>query len=96
MNVLQIDAAINGGNSGGALLNSKGEIVGINSAKYSSNGSSTETSIEGMGFAIPITDVESLIQDLMNGKEEKMKKTELKKEKKKKEKCWKNKENKKN
>ena len=68
--MIQIDAAINGGNSGGALLNSKGEIVGINSAKYSSNGSYSETSIEGMGFAIPITDVESLIEDLMNGKED--------------------------
>lgn len=68
--MIQIDAAINGGNSGGALLNSKGEIVGINSAKYSSSGSSTEASIEGMGFAIPITDVESLIEDLMNGKED--------------------------
>ena len=67
--MIQIDAAINGGNSGGALLNSKGEVVGINSAKYSSNGSSTEASIEGMGFAIPISDVKDLITDLMNGKE---------------------------
>ena len=67
--MIQIDAAINGGNSGGALLNSKGEVVGINSAKYSSSGSSTEASIEGMGFAIPISDVKDLITDLMNGKE---------------------------
>lgn len=65
--MIQIDAAINGGNSGGALLNSKGEVVGINSAKYSSN-STNEASIEGMGFAIPISDVEDLITDLMNGK----------------------------
>ena len=68
--MIQIDAAINGGNSGGALLNNKGEVVGINSAKYSSNGSSSEVSIEGMGFAIPISDVKDLITDLMNGKEE--------------------------
>ncbi len=68
--MIQIDAAINGGNSGGALLNSKGEVVGINSAKYSSNGSSMEASIEGMGFAIPITDVKDLITTLMNGEEE--------------------------
>ena len=68
--MIQTDAAINGGNSGGALLNSKGEVVGINSAKYSSNGSSNTASIEGMGFAIPITDVKDLITSLMNGKED--------------------------
>ena len=65
--MIQIDAAINGGNSGGALLNSKGEVVGINSAKYSSNGSDSNASIEGMGFAIPITDVEELIKTLVKG-----------------------------
>lgn len=65
--MIQIDAAINGGNSGGALLNSKGEVVGINSAKYSSNALSSEASIEGMGFAIPISDVKELIEKLMNG-----------------------------
>lgn len=67
--MIQIDAAINGGNSGGALLNSKGEVVGINSAKYSSNGSNGEASVEGMGFAIPISDVNELITDLINGEE---------------------------
>ena len=66
--MIQIDAAINGGNSGGALLNSKGEVVGINTAKYSSNLLSSGTSIEGMGFAIPISDVEDIIKDLINGK----------------------------
>ena len=66
--MIQIDAAINGGNSGGALLNSKGEVIGINSAKYSSNGSITSASIEGMGFAIPISDIESLIKELISGK----------------------------
>lgn len=68
--MIQIDAAINGGNSGGALLNNKGEVVGINTAKYSSSGLSSKASIEGMGFAIPITDLKELITDLMNGKEE--------------------------
>ena len=67
--MIQIDAAINGGNSGGALLNSKGEVVGINSAKYSSKVTSSSASIEGMGFAIPITDVKDTITSLMNGEE---------------------------
>lgn len=57
---IQTDAAINGGNSGGALLNMKGEVVGINSAKYSSTG------VEGMGYAIPISDAVEIINELMN------------------------------
>ena len=65
--MIQIDAAINGGNSGGALLNSKGEVVGINSVKYSSNVLSSSASIEGMGFAIPISDVKSIIETLIKG-----------------------------
>lgn len=63
MKLLQTDAAINGGNSGGALLNSKGEVIGINVAKYSSSGYDT-TSIEGMGFAIPISSVSEIIGQL--------------------------------
>ena len=59
-NLLQTDAAINPGNSGGALLNMDGQLVGINSAKYS------DTSVEGMGYAIPIDDVSELIEELMN------------------------------
>ena len=56
---IQTDAAINHGNSGGALLNIKGEVIGINSNKISG------TSIEGMGYAIPITAAEPIIGDLM-------------------------------
>lgn len=66
--MIQIDAAINGGNSGGALLNNKGEVVGINTAKYSSNAISTSASIEGMGFAIPISNVVDLFDELISGK----------------------------
>ncbi len=67
--MIQIDAAINGGNSGGALINAAGEVVGINSVKYSSSGYTSSASIEGMGFAIPISDVKELIEGLMNGEE---------------------------
>lgn len=56
---IQTDAAINHGNSGGALINIKGEVIGINSNKISG------TSIEGMGYAIPITAAEPIIGDLM-------------------------------
>lgn len=64
MTLLQTDAAINGGNSGGALLNASGQVIGINVAKYSSSGTTTSASVEGMGFAIPITSVKGIISDL--------------------------------
>ena len=64
MNMLQTNAAINPGNSGGPLFNSQGEVIGITTAKYST--SSSGTSVEGLGFAIPINDVKSLISDLIN------------------------------
>ena len=66
LNLIQTDAAINGGNSGGALINSDGEVIGINSAKYSSDGYSGSASIEGMGFAIPISSALDRINELMN------------------------------
>ena len=59
-NLIQTDAAINPGNSGGALLNMKGEVVGINSAKLAS------TEVEGMGYAIAISDVSDVLENLMN------------------------------
>lgn len=65
MTVIQTDAAINGGNSGGALINMKGEVIGINVAKSSSS-SMSSTSVEGMGYAIPISDAQSVIENLMN------------------------------
>lgn len=62
INLIQTDAAINPGNSGGALLNMKGEVVGINSAKLAS------TEVEGIGYAIAISDVTDDIESLMNAK----------------------------
>ena len=59
--MIQTDASINPGNSGGALLNMKGELIGINSAKYE------DTSVEGMGYAIPISYAEPILTKLANG-----------------------------
>ncbi len=54
MTLLQTDCPINSGNSGGALFNMYGEVIGITNAKYSNNGSSSEASIDNIGFAIPM------------------------------------------
>lgn len=64
INMIQTDAAINSGNSGGPLFNMRGEVVGITSAKYSGE-SSSGASIEGIGFAIPIDDAMEVVEDLM-------------------------------
>ncbi|MDE5569555.1 MAG: trypsin-like peptidase domain-containing protein, partial [Ruminococcus sp.] len=66
MTLIQTDAAINSGNSGGPLLNSCGQVIGINSAKMSSSYASGTASIEGLGFAIPINDARIIIDDLIN------------------------------
>ena len=58
--LIQTDAAINPGNSGGALLNMNGELIGINSAKYADN------AVEGMGYAIPISTAQPILENLMN------------------------------
>ncbi len=65
MNVLQTDTSINSGNSGGPLFNSYGEVIGIVNAKRSSNAFSNTASIEGIAFAIPISDVTAIMSDLM-------------------------------
>jgi S1-C subfamily serine protease len=57
--IIQTDAAINPGNSGGPLLNSKGEIIGINTAIFSPNGGSV-----GIGFAVPINKVKEVLKTL--------------------------------
>lgn len=58
--LIQTDAAINPGNSGGALLNANGELIGINTVKVNAN------AVEGMGYAIPISDANEVIETLMN------------------------------
>lgn len=63
MKLIQTDAAINSGNSGGPLINDSGQVVGINSMKMSSSYSSA--SVEGLGFAIPIDEAKKIIDDLM-------------------------------
>jgi serine protease Do len=60
--LIQTDAAINGGNSGGALLDMNGYVVGINSAKVKATG------VEGMGYAIPISYAKPILEELMNKK----------------------------
>lgn len=58
-NLIQTDAAINSGNSGGALVNSKGQVIGINTLKLSGTG------VEGMGFAIPINSTKPIYEQLI-------------------------------
>ena len=62
--LIQTDAPINSGNSGGALLNMNGELIGINEAKSSTTQSGT--TVDGIGFAIPINKAEESLQSLMN------------------------------
>jgi 2-alkenal reductase len=63
-NLIQTDAAINSGNSGGPLVNLAGEVVGINSAVV--RGNSTSAIAEGLGFAIPSNTVELISQQIIN------------------------------
>ena len=64
MNLIQTDCAINSGNSGGALFNLYGELIGITNAKYSSN-SSTEASIDNIGFAIPVNQIRGIVDSII-------------------------------
>ena len=60
MTLIQTDAAISPGNSGGALINKYGEVIGINSVKL------VDDAAEGLGFAIPMNEAVPIVQDLMN------------------------------
>jgi len=63
LNLIQTDTAINSGNSGGALFNMYGEVIGITTAKYSSSGSSA--SVDNIGFAIPINSAMNIAQSII-------------------------------
>jgi len=64
MTLIQTDASINNGNSGGALINKYGQVVGITSAKLSGNAFGSAT-VEGMGFAIPINTAKDIVDELI-------------------------------
>ncbi len=61
-NSIQTNASINSGNSGGALVNAKGEVIGVNTLKLLGNG------VEGLGFAIPINETKTIVESLINNK----------------------------
>ena len=65
MSLIQTDCAINSGNSGGALFNTRGEVIGITNAKYSSSGMSSEAEIDNIGFAIPINSVKRIVTSII-------------------------------
>jgi S1-C subfamily serine protease len=62
MTLIQTNAALNNGNSGGPLINQYGQVVGINAMK---KGSTADVSVEGLGFAIPISSVAYMVNDLI-------------------------------
>ncbi len=64
MDLIQTDCAINSGNSGGALFNSRGEVIGITNAKYSSSGIS-EAEIDNVGFAIPVNSFTRIVTSII-------------------------------
>jgi len=65
MNLLQTDCAINSGNSGGALFNLYGEVIGVTNAKYSGSSSTGEASIDNIGFAIPINSIMPIVESII-------------------------------
>ena len=65
-NMIQVDCSINPGNSGGPLINSYGQVIGINTMKMSNSSlSEEEATVEGLGFALPISSVSFVVNDLI-------------------------------
>ena len=62
MSLMQTNAALNSGNSGGPLVNMEGQVIGINTIKLSSSG---YTTVEGLGFAIPIDSAKPIVDELV-------------------------------
>ena len=65
LNVLQNTAALNNGNSGGPLINRYGQVIGINTLKMSGTGAPDEATVEGLGFALPISSAYFVINDII-------------------------------
>ncbi len=65
MTVLQTTAALNNGNSGGPLINRYGQVIGINTLKMSDTGKPGDATVEGLGFALPISDVCFVVNDII-------------------------------
>ena len=65
MTMLQTTAALNSGNSGGPLINAYGQVIGINTMKMSNTDLDNESTVEGLGFALPITDLTFAVNDLI-------------------------------
>ena len=65
MTVLQTTAALNNGNSGGPLINDRGQVIGINTLKMSGTGAANEATVEGLGFALPTANVSYVVNDIL-------------------------------
>ncbi|MEW2503957.1 trypsin-like peptidase domain-containing protein [Amycolatopsis sp. NPDC047767] len=64
---IQTDASINQGNSGGALVDAQGQVIGINSALYSPSAAGGSAGSVGIGFAIPVNDAKTIVNQIVNG-----------------------------
>ena len=65
MTLLQTNAALNSGNSGGPLINTAGQVIGINVMKMTNMGMDLEATVEGLGFALPMSDMVFVVNDIL-------------------------------